>query len=81
MCVRVWKATYFANADLSRPVLGNGEHLRFPYHEPAWCASGSYFGCDSTRLDASVDFEWGSDSPLWGGLSLEEKAFPGDYFR
>ena len=57
--------TYFSQPDFTGARLGNDAHLNFPYHEPKWCPD-SLTHCDSTRLDATLDFAWGDDSPLEG---------------
>ena len=56
-------ATYFKNPDLTGEVLGDNADGLFPFHDPAWCPP-SLLDCDSTRLDATIDFDWGSTSPL-----------------
>ena len=56
--------TYYRNADFTRPVWGNSDHVlnSHPANIP-WCES-DVVECDSTRLDTSLMFDWGFGSPL-----------------
>jgi hypothetical protein len=69
-------ATYYKNVDFTNPVLGNNDHLEFPYHEIKWCPD-ELKTCDSTRLDSTVSFDWGNAAPLTAATSAD---FPMDYF-
>jgi len=68
-------ATYYKNDDFTDAVLGNEDHLSFPYHETTWCPA-ELKTCDSTKLDTSLSFDWGSKAPVITGSA----DFPMDYF-
>ena len=70
--------TYFRNADFTRPVWGNADHVL--HSHPAkvpWCQS-NVVECDSTRLDANVMFDWGFGPPL--EVAPDDDQFPIDSF-
>ena len=70
--------TYFRNADFTRPVWGNADHVL--YSHPAnvpWCQP-NVVECDSTRLDANVMFDWGFGPPL--EVAPDDDQFPIDSF-
>ena len=72
-------ATYFENTDLTGEIIGNDDHWLFPYHDPAWYPM-SLLNCDSTRLDATIDFDWGTSSPLASAETDAYSGFPEDFF-
>jgi hypothetical protein len=67
-------ATYFRNADFTSAILSNTAPQTYPYHSPPHCPvtqlapkqreDGPSVGfCDSTRLDTSLNFDWGEGPP------------------
>jgi len=64
-------ATYYTMPDLtSGAILSDaaGDSFTYPYHKKPHCPRTQLnveFGyCDSTKLDSTIDFNWGQDSPL-----------------
>lgn len=65
--------TYYSDAAFQVPVYGNNDHFRAPYHDVPWCPDEAI--CDSTKLDNTIDFQWGFGSP-----EFQSNRFPIDYF-